>query len=185
MPSTLETLSWIATVVAIPVAVIGWFFVSGKKKNNNSVAKRGGAAIAGDVRVDGPAGFVTGHQSPVSVNLTVAGKENDAYERRHAVYRTTRRLIEEAHSQFASETLRCFFEAVEDAPFLFNEDVVTYLNKISEHLRAFLAINITVESMPVGKERGGATAKAGEHRLWLIAQKDKLAAKFKPFLTLQ
>jgi hypothetical protein len=79
--------------------------------------KRGGAAIAGDVRVDGPAGFVTGHQSRVSVNLTVAGKDNDAYERRHAVYRTTPRLIEEAHSQFASETLKCFLRQLRTHPF--------------------------------------------------------------------
>jgi hypothetical protein len=78
-----------------------------------------------------------------------------------------------------------FFKAVEKAPFLFNEDVVTYLSEISKHLRDFLAITNTTQVLPVGEERARATTAEGEHRLWLIAQKNMLAEKFKPYLTLQ
>jgi hypothetical protein len=72
MVNTLETLSWIAAVVAVPVAVIGWFF-GGKRKTNQSVARRGATASAGDVRV-GTAGIVTGHNSPVSFELTLGNE---------------------------------------------------------------------------------------------------------------
>jgi hypothetical protein len=54
-----------------------------------------------------------------------------------------------------------FFEAVENAPFLFNEDVVTYLNKISEHLRAFLAINITGRGYASGQGKGRSYCESG------------------------
>ncbi len=80
MGNTLETWSWIAAVVAVPVAVvlsvIGWF-VSAKRKTNKSVANTDGTAISGDVHA-GAAGIVTGHNSPVSLKLTL---DNEAEEK--------------------------------------------------------------------------------------------------------
>src|SRR5712664_1738037 len=96
MTNILETLSWIAAVVAIPVAVIGWFFASGKEKINKSRASRGGKATSGDVRVDGTAGIVTGHHSPMNVHLTVGGNGSHVYEKRNTMFKITRKLIDEA-----------------------------------------------------------------------------------------
>lgn len=63
----LETWSWIAAIVAVPVAIIGWF-VSGKP--NRATAGAAGTAIAGNVKARN-AGVVTGHNSAVNLNLTV------------------------------------------------------------------------------------------------------------------
>jgi hypothetical protein len=53
MALTLETMSWIAGIAAVPVAVvlavIGWS-KSGKQKTNNSTVGKGGTAISGDLR---------------------------------------------------------------------------------------------------------------------------------------
>jgi hypothetical protein len=122
--NTLETLSWIAAVVAIPVAVIGWFVATGKKKINKSVASRDGIATSGDVRVDGRAGFVTGHNSPMNVSLTVGGSGNESYSKREAVFKATRKLIDEAptRKRFSDETIHDFVTSVRDAPLLFDDD---------------------------------------------------------------
>jgi len=57
---TLETLSWIAAIVAVPVTVLVAWFTSGKRKNNKSIATKAALAISGDVRADA-AHIVTGH----------------------------------------------------------------------------------------------------------------------------
>jgi hypothetical protein len=46
----LETLSWIAAIIAVPVAVVGWF-MSGTRKAIKSVASKGGTAISADMHV--------------------------------------------------------------------------------------------------------------------------------------
>ncbi len=63
----LETLSWVAAIIAVPVAVIGWF-ASGARRTNKSVASKGGTAISGDMHVE-EAGIVAGHNSHVNVSL--------------------------------------------------------------------------------------------------------------------
>jgi len=46
MDNTLETWSWIATIVAVPTIIVGWFFVP-KRKTNKAQATRGATASAG------------------------------------------------------------------------------------------------------------------------------------------
>jgi hypothetical protein len=79
MVDTLETLSWIATIVAVPAIIGGWFFAS-KRKTNKSVASRGATAISGDVHA-GAASIATGHHSPVNVNVTVEVDKQRAHLR--------------------------------------------------------------------------------------------------------
>jgi hypothetical protein len=57
---TLETAAWIATIVILPLTVIGWFVAGGKQKKINKSHSRGGIAISG-VR--------TGHNSRVDLTL--------------------------------------------------------------------------------------------------------------------
>jgi hypothetical protein len=183
MDNTLETWSWIAAIAVIPLTVIGWFVAGGKKKINKSAASRGGVASSGDVRVDGPGSFATGHNSPVNVNLTVGGNGSEARERRYAVYRAARSLIDEAHARklISDETLRCFVTRVRDAPLTFDDDeLVTYLNEMSERARKFQSITMVMEDLPAGEEKAAAAKAAGEQRLWLIAQNDNvLTEKFR------
>jgi hypothetical protein len=185
--ATLETLAWIAAIVAIPVAVIGWFF-GGKKKINKSVASASGA-ISGDVRVDGSAGFVTGHHSPMNVHLTVGGN-TDVYEKRNTIFNATRKLIDESstHKLFSDETINAFVTGVRDAPLLFDDDgIVEYLNEIRKHATSLQAITMTMVEGPLFEhERADPSRVAGEHRRWLIGQSDDvLAQRFRPFLQTQ
>ena len=186
MASTLETLSWIAAIAAIPVAVIGWFFASSKEKINKSAASRGGVAISGDVLAHGCAGFVTGDNSPMNVNLTVGGDHNESYERRNAVFRATRNLLDEAPTRkfFSDDALNAFVTGVRDAPFLFHDiELIQYLNEIKAHATSLQAITITMEGPLLEHQRADASRAAGEHRLWLMAQGDDvLIEKFRPFL---
>jgi hypothetical protein len=181
MASTLEMLSWIAAIAAIPVTVIGWFVASGKKEVNKSVAQSGSLAISGDVVVDGHAGFVTGHNSPIDVNLTLTGSERDQYERRYAVYRATRALMDQAHRKLIpDETLNAFVAAQRDAAFLFDDEVVAYLAEVSRHARYLRGITQLMEDMPAGSQKAESATAAGKHRQWLLAQGDAiLTEKFR------
>jgi hypothetical protein len=170
--------------------VIGWFASSGKKKVNKSVAKNGSMAISGDVLVDGRAGFVTGHNSPVNVTLTATGSERDQYEKRYAVYRVTRALIDHAHLKFLpGETLNAFVAAQRDAAFLFDDEVVAYLAEVSHHARFMQSITEVMEATkemptPPGNHKADAAREAGKHRQWLLAQDDAiLTKKFRRYLT--
>jgi len=182
MVSTLETLSLIATIVAVPVMIIGWFF-SSRRKINKSVASRGATATTGDVH-SGTAGIVTGHHSPVNLNLTVSENESHAYERRHAAFRAVRSLIDDVHSHkfLPSETLRSFVEFEKDARFLFDRELAAYLSDIREHATSLQSITMVMDGLPAGDQKAAASRTAGEHRLWLISQNDLLIEKFQPFL---
>jgi hypothetical protein len=76
MTPILETLSWIAAIIAVPIAVIGWF-ASGARRTNKSVASNGGTAISGDMHVEG-AGVVAAHNSHVKVSLAVSKDTQNA-----------------------------------------------------------------------------------------------------------
>ena len=79
MANPLETWSWIAAIIAVPVtvvlAVVGWF-IAAKQKNNKSAASADGIAISGDVH-SGNAGVATGHHSLVSLNITLGGEARE------------------------------------------------------------------------------------------------------------
>jgi hypothetical protein len=79
MGSALETWASIATIAAVPVgvmlAVIGWFLLP-NRKTNKSTGSIGGPAMAGDVHA-GTAGIVTGHNSPVNLQVTVEANKRE------------------------------------------------------------------------------------------------------------
>jgi hypothetical protein len=190
MALTLETMSWIAGIVAVPVAVvlaaIGWL-KSGKQKTNKSTVRKGGTAISGDLRVN-EASIVVGHNSPVSVSLTVnKDTENaDSYERRYAIFQAVGKALNEAlcDKMISDETFQSFSKAVTDSRFLLGDKgLVAYLNEVRKRAAQFQANTVSLEALPVGDERGRASAAAGEHRIWLINQIDGLSRKFEPVLS--
>jgi hypothetical protein len=186
MAISLETLSWIASIVAVPVAVIGWF-VSAKWKTNKAVASKGGIATSGDVRADG-AGIVAGHNSPVSFNLSVGVNRQgaDTYEKRYAVLQSTRAFLNElaGHRLISDGTLRTIGRNAADAPLLFDDGLAAYIQELFDRAAKVQSITIAMEGLPVGIEKAAASREAGKHRQWLLEQADILTEKFRPVLQL-
>jgi hypothetical protein len=188
MTSMLETWSWIAAIVAVPVAVVGWF-VSGAQKTNKAVASKGGTAISGDMDAK-TAGIVAGHNSSVNVSLSFSNdtQNADRCERRYAVFQVVGKALNEAlcNKMISEETFQSFSKAITDSRFLFvdfvDDALVAYLNEIRTRASQFQAITISMEALPPGDEKSRASAAAGEQRLWLIDQIDGLFKKFESAL---
>jgi hypothetical protein len=185
MTPMLETLSWVAAIIAVPVGVIGWF-LSGGRSTNKSVASKGGIAISGDMHV-GNAGIVAGHNSPLNVSLTVSKdtQHADHYERRHAIFQAVGTALNEALCDeiISAETWESFSKAVTDSRFLLGDDeLVAYLNELRKRAAKFEAITISMEALPPGDEKARAFAAAWEQRRWLIDQIDGLPKKFESVL---
>ena len=185
MTSMLETWSWIAAIIAVPVAVVGWF-VSGAQETNKAVASKGGTAISGDMDAK-TAGIVAGHNSSVNVSLSFSNdtQNADRYERRYAVFQVVGKALNEAlcNKMISEETFQSFSKAITDARFLFVDDaLIAYLNEIRTRASQFQAITISMEALPPGDEKARASAAAGEQRLWLIDQIDGLSKKFESAL---
>jgi hypothetical protein len=177
----------VAAIIAVPVAVIGWF-VSGGRTTNKSIASKGGTAISADMRVEN-AGIVTGHNSPLCVSLTVADDtpSSDRYDRRYAIFEAIGKALYEAlcEKMISTETFQSFSKAVTDSQFLLGDDeLVAYLNEIRRRAAKFQAITTSMETLPPGNEKARASAAAGEQRLWLIDQIDGLSKKFESVLRL-
>jgi hypothetical protein len=185
MAATLETMSWIAAVVAVPVAIFGWF-LSGNRKTNKSLAGNGGSATSGDVRAN-RAGIVAAHNSPVNVSLMVSKdtRNADLYDRRYAIFEAVGRALNEAlcDKMISPETLQSFSKAVTDSRFLLGDDgLVAYLNEVRSRVAKFQMVTISMEALPPGDQKARASRVAGEQRLWLIEQIDGLSKKFEAVL---
>ncbi len=181
----LETLSWVAAIIAVPVAVIGWF-ASGARRTNKSVASKGGTAISGDMHVE-EAGIVAGHNSHVNVSLAISKdtQNADRYERRYAIFQAVGKALNEAlcDKMISAETFQSFSKAITDSRFLFGDDeLVAYLNEMRKRAAKFQAITISMEALPPGDKKARASAAAGEQRLWLIDQIDGLSTRFESVL---
>jgi hypothetical protein len=73
--------------------------------------------------------------------------------------------------------------AQRDAAFLFDDEVVAYLAKVSYHTRYLQSITEVMEAMPAGSQKAEAARAAGHHRQWLLAQDDAiLTDKFRRYL---
>jgi hypothetical protein len=186
MTPMLETLSWVAAIIAVPVAVIGWF-ASGARRTNKSVASKGGTAISGHMHVE-EAGIVAGHNSQVKVSLAVSKDTRDAdrYERRYAIFQAVGTALNEAlcYKMISAEAFQSFSKAITVARFLLGDDeeLVAYLDEMRRRAANFQAITDSMEDLPPGDERARASAAAGEQRLWLINQIDGLSRKFESVL---
>ena len=174
MMSALETLSWIAGIVAVPVAVAGWF-VGSRGKAIRSQASGNGVATAGDIHARG-AGVVAGHHSPITINMASAQDEQhaDRYKRRYEALQSARLLIGEmtGHHMASGATLGSFVRHAEDAPFVFGGDIVPYMAKIRDHALRVQSIAMVMEELPVGPDKAAAAREMRKHRQWLMEQRD-------------
>lgn len=185
MTPMLETWSWIAAIIAVPVAVVGWF-ASRAQKTNRAVASKGGTAISGDMDVK-TASIVAGHNSSVKVSVAVSNdtQHADRYERRYAVFQAVSKGLNEAlcNKMISVETFQSLLKAITDSRFLFaDNELVAYLDELRMRAGKFQAITISMEALPPGDEKARASAAAGEQRLWLIDQIDGLSKRFEPVL---
>jgi hypothetical protein len=126
----LETLSWIAAIIAVPVAIIGWF-TSGARETDKSVASEGATAISGDMHLK-EAGIVAGYNSAVNVSLTVNTdtQHADRYETCYAIFQDVGRALNEVlcEKMISPGTFESFSRAVTDSRFLLGDDgLVAYL----------------------------------------------------------
>jgi hypothetical protein len=113
--------------------------------------------------------------------------QHDLYDRRYAVFDAVRTLLNEAISSrvVSSETFRTFALKTADAEFLFDSGLVDYLREMRDHASKAQAIYIAMQQLEPGDQKAAASSAASEHTMWLINQIDGLAAKFRPFLTLE
>jgi hypothetical protein len=118
----------------------------------------------------------------------VGGMRRSRYERRYAVHRATRSLIDQSHQRYIpsetlNETLNALVMAQRDTAFLFDDEVDAYLTEISHHATSLQSITLMMEGMPVGDQKADAAGAAGKHRQWLLARDDAiLAEKFRRYL---
>jgi|GEM_PF-2366857 len=186
MPSALEMLSWIAGIVAVPVAVAGWF-IDSSGRAIRSRAGRNGVATAGDIHFDGT-GVVAGHHSAITINMASTPDEQngDRYKRRYEALQSARLLIDEmtGHQMASDATLGSFVRHAEDAPFVFGGDIVPYMAEIRDRAKKVQSIAMVMEALPAGPDKAAAAREMGRHRQWLIEQRDILTEKFQPFMVL-
>lgn len=115
--------------------------------------------------------------------------QHDLYDRRSAVFEAVRQFLNEAISQkiVSTETFRSFALRTADAPFLFDDRLAAYLKEMRDHGANAQSIYSVIESgegiMPPD-QKARASEEAGKHLMWLVGQIDRIAEKFRPFLTL-
>jgi hypothetical protein len=129
---------------------------------------------------------------PVAIILAVvgwsrSGRQHNAnqYERRYAILQAISAALNEAlcNKLISDETYRSFSRAVTDARFVVGDArLVAYLNSVRDRAAKFQAITISMDALPPGAVKAGASAAAGKERLWLIDQIDGLPKRFEPVL---
>jgi hypothetical protein len=121
------------------------------------------------------------------MQLAAVKLQHDLYDRRYRVFEAARKMLAEVttHATAADETMRAFLLGTGDATFLFDDSIAAYLEEMRQHAAKLTSIGIAIEMIPVGDpQRANAVAAKSEHLLWLVAQLDGLAARFKPALQL-
>jgi hypothetical protein len=110
--------------------------------------------------------------------------QHDLFDRRYKVFDAARRLLSDVliDGDSSPESLSAFVIGVSDALFLFDDDLVAYLEEMRQHAANVRSILLAMEPLPPGEERAKASRVLGEHRLWLIDQQDGLAKKFASYL---
>ena len=108
----------------------------------------------------------------------------DLFDRRYKVYSGTREflLVVLAKVRFSDDELRTFYAATSDAEFLFERDVVAYLEEIKRRAIDARKHGILLEPLPVGEERSRHVQAETDHLLWLGGELENLKKPFLPYL---
>jgi hypothetical protein len=81
------------------------------------------------------------------------------------------------------EPLGEFRTAIEEAKFLFNEDITDYLDEIYRHAVSLHNTAKTSERLPVRSERSRLVDENAKTLAWLLDQLPELTVRFSPYLT--
>lgn len=125
----------------------------------------------------------------VQLKLARVKLRHDLYDRRYAVFQAVRTLIAEValHQNSTSETFGRFAVSTSDALFLFDDDMVGYLEAVRQQAGRLHSIRSTVINAPPGvltEGLGKAMEAMAGHEAWLFDQVNLLTNKFRPFLQL-
>ena len=114
--------------------------------------------------------------------------QHDLYDRRFAVFQAARKLLADVltHARTSDEQIRAYVIGTSDAVFLLDNETSAYLEKIRSAVLRLNAINMTINPLPICKQRSELADEDARITLWLTAQlPDGLVAQFSQFLTLQ
>jgi hypothetical protein len=112
----------------------------------------------------------------------------DLFERRLAVYETVKGYISSvmATGRTAQEKEFEFLSDIRGAKWLFDEDIVHYLEKdMWQKICALSCVQSELEDMPSGEERSRKIQVKGALVSWFAGQLEILDTKFSPFLLLR
>ena len=79
-----------------------------------------------------------------------------------------------------------FLTGIRGAKWLFNDEIVTYLNNVLWHKICDLGcLQSELEGMKVSEERSTKIHEKAALKVWLVAQREVIDNKFSSFLTLR
>ncbi|MGB7769822.1 MAG: hypothetical protein WBN22_13340 [Verrucomicrobiia bacterium] len=108
----------------------------------------------------------------------------DLFDRRYKVYEATRKLLAGIMSDatFSDSQLFTFYAGTSDVEFLFDKDVVDYLEQIRKRALHMRLLSKTFQPLPVGDERSRLVNEESAEMLWLTHQIMDMAKVFSPYL---
>ncbi|WP_344760064.1 hypothetical protein [Luteimonas lutimaris] len=111
----------------------------------------------------------------------------DLFDRRLLIHTAARDYISSVMTsgRSTSEAEYAYLAGTRGAKWLFNDDIVDYLDKVLWHKICDLGcLQSELEGLPPGQERSEKVRKKAELKKWLFAQMEVLDSKFAPFLRL-
>jgi hypothetical protein len=108
----------------------------------------------------------------------------DLFDRRYRVFDAARKFIAHIHSHAAVDGSQLFeFSAATlDAEFLFDADVVSFLDEMKKHALSLRLVQKRLESLPVGDERTRQAQIENDAIAWFDEQFTPVKHMFTPYL---
>lgn len=108
----------------------------------------------------------------------------DLYNKRFKVFDSLKTLLGHIGQQgnVKLEQVYEFMTATKEAVFLFEEDISTYLDTISQKAFDLRSENMKLEKLPVGEERSAKVDETSELCSWLVKQSEVAVDKFNKYL---
>lgn len=108
--------------------------------------------------------------------------QHDLFDRRYKVFLAARDFLRAifTDADYSPEALHAFGIGILDAPFLFDKDVLDYLQEIQRHARDMKIAKVSMEQGGANRQR---YAEAYHENLrWLVDQFAPLMEKFRPII---
>jgi hypothetical protein len=112
----------------------------------------------------------------------------DLFERRLVIYEAARGYISSVMTSGKTSQIKEmeFLSGTRGAKWLFDDEIVNYLNKVLWHkICALGCVQSELEGMPAGEEHTKKIHAQAELKKWLMAQEEVIDNKFSPFLSLR